>query len=101
MKNQKTGALKAVQPEPKTVQEWIRLRRIELRKAGKAKKMPIPARLFLVKRSKPAQQMEFTFERPEAVAVKPKGGLNRHRVDIDGFDGGETLTKQGFRSDRK
>jgi hypothetical protein len=77
MKNQKTGALKAVQPEPKTVQEWIRLRRIELRKAGRSKEMkaaPMPARLFLVKRSKPAQQMEFTFERPEAVAVKPKVG---------------------------
>ena len=54
----KTGALKAVQPQPKTVQEWIRLRRIELRKAGKAKETkaaPMPARLFLVKRSKPAR----------------------------------------------
>lgn len=79
-------ATKAV--KPRTVQQWIELRRLELRriKRDKGKETaPAKAKLFLVpERSRVGQQMEFQFE--ETSELENETRSNRHPVRI-GFAG--------------
>ena len=52
----------------RTPQEWIVLRQAELRRIERQGGRPATSKLFLVpKRDVAAQQMEFTFEGPQAV----------------------------------